>query len=67
MHGQKNYLFSSDGRTSDEQKIYHNYLRMFSIVGFLTFGEIGPDRFGKPGEFFNETYILVALEEIDGL
>lgn len=63
----RNYVLLSDKKHSDEQKIYHSYLDKFSISGFLTFGEIGPDRFGKPGEFFNETSILVGLEEIDGL
>lgn len=63
----RNYVLLSDNKHEDEQKIYYSYLNRFKLSGFLTFGEIGPDRFGKPGEFFNETSILVGLEEADGL
>ncbi|MEJ5172550.1 MAG: FIST N-terminal domain-containing protein [Hydrogenothermaceae bacterium] len=63
----RNYVLLTDNRESAEQEIYSNTLRDFNTVGFLTFGEIGLDRFGKPGEFFNETSILVGLEELNGL
>ncbi|MEZ0324067.1 MAG: FIST N-terminal domain-containing protein [Hydrogenothermaceae bacterium] len=63
----RNYVLLMDKKESIEQEIYSDTLKDFNIVGFLTFGEIGHDRFGKPGEFFNETSILVGLEELDGL
>lgn len=60
----RNYILLEDKKESKEQAIYHSFLKNFKVSGFLTFGEVGHDRFGKPGEFFNESSILVGLEEI---
>ena len=59
----RNHILLSDGKEKEEQRIYHKYLKGIPITGFLTFGEIGPDRMGKPGKFYNETSILVGLVE----
>lgn len=59
----RNYILLSDKKEKDEQRIYHENLKEIPITGFLTFGEIGPDRMGKPGKFYNETSILIGLVE----
>ena len=59
----RNYLLAADGLHDMEQKQYYEMLKEFPHSGFLTFGEIGPDKMGKPGKFFNETSILVGLVE----
>ncbi|HHG73923.1 MAG TPA: hypothetical protein ENK22_02670 [Persephonella sp.] len=59
----RNFVLLSDKKEKEEQKIYHQHLKKSPITGFLTFGEIGPDRMGKPGKFYNETSILIGLVE----
>jgi len=59
----RNYVLLSDRKEEEEQKIYYRYLKEIPITGFLTFGEIAPDRMGKPGKFYNETSILIGLVE----
>ncbi|SNZ11218.1 Uncharacterized conserved protein, contains FIST_N domain [Persephonella hydrogeniphila] len=59
----RNFLLYSDGASKKEQEIYSSKIGNFPFTGFLTFGEIGPDRMGKPGKFYNETSILVGLVE----
>jgi hypothetical protein len=59
----RNFLLYSDGVSKKEQEIYSSKIGDFPFTGFLTFGEIGPDRMGKPGKFYNETSILVGLKE----
>lgn len=60
----RSLVLKEDKREREEQMVYYSLLSDYPICGFLSFGEIGPDRFGKPGEFFNETSILIGLEEI---
>ncbi len=59
----RNYVLLADKKESEEQKIYKNLLENLLIVGFLTFGGIGLDRFGKSGNFYSKTFVLVGLEE----
>lgn len=60
----RSLVLKEDSKEKEEQILYYSLLNDYPICGFLSFGEIGPDRFGKPGEFFNETSILIGLEEI---
>ncbi|MCS7205309.1 MAG: FIST C-terminal domain-containing protein [Leptospiraceae bacterium] len=60
----RNLVLSDEQMEQEEQRTYYDVLKDYKLVGFLSFGEIGPDRFGNPGEFFNETSILVGFEEI---
>ncbi|WP_457644191.1 FIST signal transduction protein [Persephonella sp.] len=59
----RNYILIGDGLESKEQEIYYEKFNGIPFAGFLTFGEIGPDRMGKAGKFYNETSILLGLYE----
>ncbi len=59
----RNYILLGDNLESKEQEIYYEKIRGIPFIGFLTFGEIGPDRMGKAGKFYNETSILLGLIE----
>jgi len=57
------YLLKKEGKEQEEQKILKKYFPTIDIVGFLTSGEIGHDRFGKAGMLYNETSLIVAIGE----
>ncbi|WP_456384197.1 FIST C-terminal domain-containing protein [Persephonella sp.] len=59
----RNYILLGDKLFQKEQEIYYSTLDEYLHTGFLTFGEIGPDKMGKAGKFYNETSILVGLVE----
>ncbi|WP_456401123.1 FIST signal transduction protein [Persephonella sp.] len=59
----RNYILLGENYENKEQEIYYEKLSNIPFTGFLTFGEIGPDRMGKAGKFYNETSILVGLKE----
>lgn len=59
----RNYILLGDNMESKEQEIYYEKIKEIPFAGFLTFGEIGPDRMGKAGKFYNETSILVGFVE----
>jgi len=52
-----------EDRQKEEVQIYTKILDTY-IFGFFTFGEIGPDKMYKKLKLYNETSLLVAMEEI---
>ncbi len=51
-----------EDKQSEENKIYINTLNA-PLLGFFTFGEIGPDKFFKKLKFYNETSLIVGIKE----